>query len=113
MIAFLKRNKINLIIIAVFIFLPFIFFRYGLNISGYILGGGDAAGIAFPAHELVENLLRTSQFPFWNMFNFSGYPLTAYSESSMFYPVTLMLGFIFSPAAAYNLSILLHYSMSV
>ncbi|MCL5072521.1 MAG: hypothetical protein M1308_16755, partial [Actinobacteria bacterium] len=30
----------------------------------------------------------------------------------MFYPVTLMLGFIFSPAAAYNLSILLHYSMS-
>ena len=109
---YFKKNRIDFLIIVIFLLLPFIFFRYGFAIADHILGSGDATGIAIPVRILVEKIFREGQFPFWNIFNFSGYPLIAYNEAGIFYPVNLILDFIFSPAVSYNLSVLFHYSMA-
>lgn len=108
----LTKNKINFLVFIIFFILPFIFFKNGFQIFSYILGSGDAFNIAIPIQEFIEKLIKSGQFPFWNHYNFSGYPILGYIEASIFYPITLFLNLIFPTVLSYNLSIILHYSLA-
>lgn len=109
---FIKQNKINILIIFIFLLLPFIFFKDSFRISNIILGSGDPTAIAVPMYRLVIDSIKNLEFPFWNYYNFSGYPLLSYIESSVFYPITFLFNFFLPATLAYSLSILLHYSLS-
>ncbi len=109
---FLKKNSYNILIIIIFLILPFIFFKDTFNPNSVLLGSGDANAIALPLHELKVNLIKNMQIPFWNNYNLSGFPLLAYTEANVFYPISTILELIFPIVFAYNISILLHYSLA-
>jgi len=112
MISFLKRNKTNIFIIFVFLILPFIFFKDAFRLNSVILGLGDPTAYYIPLHQLKMDLLKNLELPFWNRYNFCGFPLLSNPQASIFYPVTLILGLLFSTVTAYNLSLLLLYSLA-
>ncbi|MEA2016598.1 MAG: hypothetical protein U9O59_07880, partial [Actinomycetota bacterium] len=59
-----------------------------------IFGSGDPTAIAIPFRQLMVDLIKDFELPFWNKFNFSGYPLLSYIETSVFYPITFILNLI-------------------
>lgn len=44
----------------------------------------------YPWKTLVEDLLKNSILPLWNPYNFSGHPLLANVQSSVFYPLNIL-----------------------
>ncbi|HHT78598.1 MAG TPA: YfhO family protein, partial [Actinobacteria bacterium] len=108
----MSKNKLEPLLFLCYLALPFIFFKDSLNINSVILGTGDTTAIILPLRELITNLIKNGEMPFWNIFNFSGYPLLAYNEAGLFYPVTMILNLLFPVHLAHNLSILLHYSLA-
>lgn len=49
----------------------------------------------YPWKELTIDLLKTAQIPLWNPYNFSGSPLLANMQSSVFYPFNVL--YVFFP----------------
>jgi len=107
-----KENYLNLIFIILFLILPFIFFSNTFNLAGKVQGSGDPPTVGLPNYYLRMSLLKKLEFPFWDIFNFSGYPLYGYIEMNPFYPITLLLGLILPHVISFNISILLHYSLA-
>jgi len=112
MAVFLKKYKINILIIFIFLILPYIFFKDTFKLNSVILGSGDPTAITIPLRQLIADLIKNLEMPFWNQYNFSGYPLLALPEVGPLYPITLILYLIFPVTLAYNFSILLHYSLA-
>jgi len=50
----------------------------------------DQAAQFYPWRVLVRNLLKQGTLPLWNPYNYSGYPLLANAQSSVFYPINLL-----------------------
>jgi len=67
---------------------------------GYPLGiphkavGADIFRNLYPLKSLVMNLLTSGQWPLWNPYNFSGTPLLANFQTSVFYPFNLFYFFL-------------------
>jgi len=114
MIAWIKKkdNYLILIFIVLFLILPFIFFSDTFNLVGKVQGSGDPTTIGLPLYELRISLLKQWDFPFWDVLNYSGYPIYGYFEMNPFYPITLLMRLIFPLAPAYNLGVLIHYSLA-
>ena len=114
MIVFIKKHRINILIVFIFLILPFIFFRDSFKLDHILLGAGvgDPSGYYIPLHQLTTDLIKNFEFPFWNRYNFSGFPLLANPQASLFYPITTILSLLFSTITAYNLSILISYSLA-
>ena len=108
---FFIKNRINIIIVFIYLILPWIFFRDSFQINSVIFSNGDPNLIALPMRQLVMDSIRNLEFPFWNRYIFSGFPLFANPQASIFYPVVFILDLIFPLTVSYNLSILLHYSL--
>jgi len=105
---FFKRNRVNIFIILIYIILPLIFFKDILNINSVIFSSGDALDYISQKHislEAIKNLDRV----FWNSYSSCGLP---FEDSYFFYPITLVLDLIFPLSLAFNLQILLHYSLA-
>lgn len=109
---FFKKHRINIFIILIFLILPFIFFKDTFKLNSVILGSGDPIAYYIPLNKLKIDLLKNLELPFWNRYNFCGFPLLSNPQASIFYPVTLIFGLLFSTVTAYNLSLLLHYSLA-
>lgn len=107
-----RDNYTTLLIILIFLILPFIFFNDTFDLVNKVQGTGDTTAIAVPIYELRMSLVKELEFPFWNIFNYSGYPLYGYIEMNPFYPITLFFGLLFSIPVSFNLSILFHYSLA-
>lgn len=52
--------------------------------------GSDQAAQFYPWRVLVRRFWRQGIIPLWNPYNFSGYPLLANGQSSVFFPVNLL-----------------------
>ncbi len=109
---FIKNNKTKLLIIVLFLILPFIFFRDSFNLNNVILGNEDTVRYYIPIRQLITNLIKDGQFPFWNKYIFAGFPILAEPASHLFYPIILIFNLIMNPVLANNLSLLLHYSLA-
>jgi len=112
MVDFIKKNYKDLFFITFFFVLPFIFFNGAFEINSVIFGYGDAVEITLPMHQLYGELIRNLEAPFWNNYNFSGYPLLSYIESNVFYLPNFILNLFFPINIAYNIGIFFHYSLS-
>jgi len=105
------KNRINILIIIIFLILPWIFFRDSFKINSVVFSNGDPNFLALPMRQLVMDSIKNLEPPFWNRYIFSGFPLFANPQASVFYPIVFILDLIFPLTVAYNLSILLHYSL--
>jgi hypothetical protein len=112
MLNFIKKYKIDIIIILSFLILPFIFFNDSKNIGTVIFGNGDPNNNTLPLWDLIVKSIKSGEFPYWNKYIFSGFPLFANPQSNILYPISLIFSFIFPLAVAYNLTILIHYSFA-
>ena len=108
---FFIKNRINIIIIFIYLILPWIFFRDSFQINSVVFSNGDPNLIALPMRQLVMDSIKNLDPPFWNRYIFSGFPLFANPQASLFYPIVFILDLIFPLTVSYNLSILLHYSL--
>ena len=108
---FLKRHKIDIIIIFIFLILPFIFFKDIIHLNSLIQGQADVTAYYLPIRQLLQNSISNLDFPLWNRFNFSGFPIIAVPEAYLFYPLPLIFNLIFPVVLAYNLNLFLHYSL--
>jgi len=108
----IKKNKINIILIVIFLLLPWLFFNDSIKIGSVIFGNGDPNYNTLPLWDLIVNSIKNGEFPFWNRYIYSGFPLFANPQTSILYPVLWILYFIFPLSVAYNISILIHYSLA-
>ena len=112
MIIFFKRHKIDILVILIFLVLPFIFFRDSFKLNSIILGSGDPTASYIPLRQLKVELIKNFELPFWNKYIFCGFPYLSDIPANVFYPITFILDLFFPLVAAYNLSILIHYSLA-
>ena len=108
---FFIKNRINIFIIIIFLILPWIFFKDSFKINSLVFSNGDPNFLALPMRQLVMDSIKNHESPFWNRYIFSGFPLFANPQASIFYPIVFILDLIFPLTISYNLSILLHYSL--
>lgn len=104
--------KINILIILFFLILPWFFFNDSIKIGSVIFGNGDPNYTIIPFWDLIKSSFKNGEFPFWNSFTFSGSPFFANPQSYILYPFTLLFISILPLTVAYNLSILIHYSLA-
>jgi hypothetical protein len=107
-----RRNWPDILVIFLFLILPFIFFKDAINLNSIILGMRDSEQVFLPYHYLKIDLLKNFEFPFWNNYIFSGFPLFSSSSAGILYPITLILGLIFPVTLSFNISVLLHFSLA-
>jgi len=69
--SFFLKNRTNILIILVFLILPFIFFEGSLNLSSVILGMRDAQVGFFPALDLKVQIVKNLELPLWDRYIFS------------------------------------------
>jgi len=101
-------NKRNIIIIVVFLVLPFIFFADTLKIGSVILGRGDIIH-TLSIKQFILDAFKNFNMPLWNRYIYCGHP---FISLSIFYPISLILELIFPLALAYNLGVLIHCSLA-
>jgi hypothetical protein len=105
---FFKQKKWELLHVGLFISISLIFFIKVLS-SGDTLFGGDFVTYFFPLKAFIRNhLLAHGSLPFWNPFLFSGTPLIANIQGSMFYPLGFFY-YLLPPDSAYVYATLLHF----
>ncbi len=105
-------KRIDILIVIIFLVLPFIFFKDSINLNSVIFGMRDAEQAFLPYHYLKLNLLKNFELPIWNQYIFNGFPLFSNPSAYVLYPVTLVLGLLFPATVSFNLSVLIHYSLA-
>ena len=108
---FFIKNRIYILVVVVFLILPWIFFNDSFKINSVIFANGDGNLIALPMRQVIMDSIKSFEPPFWNRYIYSGFPLLANPQASVFYPIVLILDLIFPLTVSYNISILLHYSL--
>lgn len=109
--AFLNKYRIDILVIILFLVLPFVFFRDTFRLDSFVLGQGDAIKLYIPFNQLKTDLLKNLEGPFWNSSIFCGFPLLSSPQAAVFYPFHLILLLFGSSVVGYNVSLLLHYSL--
>jgi hypothetical protein len=103
-----KQKKWELLHICLFVSISVVFFIEILSSEG-TLYGGDFVTYFSPLKTFIRNhLLTHGSLPFWNPFLFSGTPLIANIQGSMFYPLGFLYYF-FPTDSAYVYSTILHF----
>jgi hypothetical protein len=58
-------------------------------------GGGDLVSFIWPMYRFAARSLRNLEIPLWNPYLYSGAPFVADNQSGVFYPVNLLVFFVF------------------
>ena len=72
-----KTTLLNILIIVIYLALPFVFFRDILKINEVFFGIIDASIFTIPLRELTIEFFKNFDLPFWNSYIYSGFPLAA------------------------------------
>ncbi len=65
------------------------------------VGGGDLVSFLYPIYSFVARSLRAADFPLWNPYLYGGAPFAADNQSSLFYPINLVV-FLLRPDLDYR-----------
>lgn len=68
----------------------------------------DAVNLIYPFDVFAGQSIKNRDLPLWNPYIFSGTPFMANIHSLVFYPLLMLLRFLFSPALATQLCIMVH-----
>jgi len=100
----------DLIFILFLLIATAIFFWKVLLAPGLVIFGpwsNDIINFFYPIYNLAYNIIGSGDFPYWNSFVFSGYPLAANPQLALFYPLNFL--FLVLPTdIAFGYSYLLH-----
>ncbi len=100
----------DLIFILFLLIAAVIFFWKVLLAPGLIIYGpwaNDTINFFYPIYNLAYSIIGNGDFPYWNSFVFSGYPLAANPQVALFYPLNFL--FLVLPTdIALGYSYLLH-----
>jgi hypothetical protein len=77
-----------------------------------VLAIGDGFDEFYPLMITMSNQFKDFIFPFWNPYMYSGFPLFGSMQAGALYPFTIVLPLIFNPDLAFNLNLMLHYSLA-
>lgn len=80
--------------------------------SGRILSAVDTPQAYFPLRWLVYTTLRGGAAPWWNQYVIGGMPLAAQPDAQALYVPGWLWWFVMPPAAAFNLTLMLHYGLA-
>ena len=106
-----KKHRKNLLIFGFFLILPFVFFYDTSTMKG-ILGELDGLIYHFPHRLYSIRLWETGHIPLWNPYLLCGFPQLADIQTTVLYLPNILLFSLLSPIAAFNLIILLHFSLA-
>lgn len=109
-----RRSELykNILVTALFLILPYIFFADGFKITQVLHGHGDALSFTLPLKNFLAENLRNLNFPLWNPLSANGFPFLADIQSGVLYPINIIFSFISPLILSYNLSLFLHYSLA-
>jgi len=102
----------NILIIFLFLILPYIFFTEAFSISKIIYGHGDLISLFLPLKDFLTKNLINFNFPLWNPLNGNGFPFLADIQACALYPINIIFGFIFPLILSYNILLFFHYSLA-
>jgi hypothetical protein len=80
-----RRWPVALVLLA-----PLVLF-WDATLGRILLAPGDALLLTLPNRQLVAETLRAGEWPLWNPYTFSGFPMLAVSQTSVFHPGTWLL----------------------
>jgi len=106
-----KNLRRGILIFGFFFLLPFLFF-YDTSTMRGILGEGDALLYHFPHRLFSIILLKSGDIPLWNPYLICGFPQLAAFQTTVLYPPNIFFFSLFPPVIAFNLIILLHFSLA-
>ncbi len=109
---FFRQHKIDIIIIFIFLILPFLFFKDAFHLKDIIFGAEDSIRYYIPTRSLVLDTIKSGSLPLWDRYIFGGFPLLATPDIYTFYPPALILDLTFPIPLSYNLLVILQYSFS-
>jgi len=105
-----SKSAPDLIFILFLLIAAVIFFGKVLLAPGLIIYGpwaNDTINFFYPIYNLAYSIIGNGDFPYWNSFVFSGYPLAANPQLALFYPLNFL--FLALPTnIAFGYSYLLH-----
>ncbi len=102
-----KNKRKDVLVIIMFALGVLLFFQRFL-LSQESLYGGDFTLYFFPLKKFIhDHLLETGSLPFWNIYQFSGTPLIANIQASLFYPLGFLY-YLLTPERAYVYSTIMH-----
>jgi hypothetical protein len=100
--------KKHLAFILFFLAVIFIFFSKLLFMKGSFLAG-DYLVQFYPWSKSYSEAIKNFAFPFWTKYINSGFPLMAEGQIGGFYPLNMVIFFLFPLNPAYNYSIIIHF----
>ena len=111
---YLKHPELykNLLIIVIYLILPFLFFKDAFHLNSIIHGHGDAMAQFFPNRQVLYNSLREFSIPLWAPLNYAGMPFLADIQNGSLYLINIIAGLIFPIILAFNFTIFIHYSLA-
>ena len=81
---------------------------FGLRIFYY-----DMSLMLYPYMEYASAALKQGLLPGWNPYLFCGFPILAANQSGVFYPVYLILRFLFDTPDMYSVSVIIHFFIMI
>ncbi|OGS38531.1 MAG: hypothetical protein A2551_07935 [Elusimicrobia bacterium RIFOXYD2_FULL_34_30] len=90
------------------LFLPKIFLMSHMPITPG-LGGSDITDLNYPYKHILSQSIKKFEIPTWSNLTWCGYPLHAEGQGGFFYPLNVIIFFIFSPDIGFNLSIIINF----
>lgn len=66
----------------------------------------------YPVMKIVKEQYLRGQFPFWNPYMFSGFPLMAGAQHAVLYPVSMLILLLLPVHLAYLTDLALHYALA-
>ncbi|MEW6617943.1 MAG: YfhO family protein [bacterium] len=105
------KNYKNLFAISVIFILPIIFF-WRIIFLNETLFVGDIISLNYPSRVFVRDCIREGILPLWCPYIYCGFPLLAEGQAGVFYPLNLILFTLLEPVTAFNLSVILHFSLA-
>lgn len=81
-------------------------------LTGGGIVGGDTYPYFFPQKQVMADGFAHGELPLWHDRTGLGYPLHAESQAGIFYPTNQILYRLFAINTAYNVSILMHYTLA-
>ncbi len=96
-----KRQDVLALLCLALLALIF-FWPVTLNLGWIPRGGGDLASFLWPTYNYASQSLRAGRLPLWNPTLYSGAPFAADNQTSLFYPINLVV-FLLAPSLPYTL----------
>lgn len=72
----------------------------------------DVYGQFYPMMKIIKEQYLSGQFPFWNNFMFSGFPIMAGAQHAVLYPISMLILLLLPVHSAYLVDLTLHYALA-